>query len=179
MSYNNDNMSGSVNRAGFRIDVDQFDRAKSSLGLSYVLASSGVAVPLTGTTVETVLASVLIPGGLLGPNGCFRLVSLWSVTNSVNNKTCRHKFGAITCATHISTTVSQIRMSNFGMNRGNEASQVFPAGSASFSDTTTAAVVATSAVDTTVDQTVYLSGALSLSTEMITLEAWMLEVMPD
>src|SRR5882757_8754527 len=51
-----------------------------------LLQKSGVSVPLTGSTSETVLATIPIPANLLGANGQLRIKAQWSCTSSAGTK---------------------------------------------------------------------------------------------
>jgi hypothetical protein len=143
-----------------------------------IMGRSATPVAHTGTTAETTLASVTIPGGLLGPSGVVRVWSLWSMTNSANSKTMRHRLGTQSLASYAITTNSQLRMSCVVMNRG-EAAQVFGSGTAGFADAANTGAPGAGAVDTTQDQTVNFTATLAAAGETITLEAWMVEVMPS
>lgn len=178
MSYDNSPLPVERNERGFWVGAQQLDQAKSTIGLPYILGKSGVAVPLTGTLVETPMASVLLPGGLMGRFGWLRITSLWSFTNNANNKVMRPKLGASTLATFTATATAGVRMSNIIANRGAENSQVAPTGSGAFADAASVGV-GTFAVDTTADQLVTLTGQLANIADSITLEAWMIEVMPS
>jgi hypothetical protein len=56
---------------------------------------SAVAVALTGTTVETVLATFNIPGGLLGANGEIEIEGDFTETNNANSKTVQVRLGGL------------------------------------------------------------------------------------
>src|SRR5687767_4986995 len=60
-----------------------------------LLAASPAAIAHTGTTDETVVATVVIPGGLMGTNGRLRVTSLWTWPNSANSKTVRVRFSGL------------------------------------------------------------------------------------
>lgn len=53
------------------------------------LDGSAVPVSITGTTVEQVAASILIPAGLLGPNSAINLYHSYTLTNNGNGKSPR------------------------------------------------------------------------------------------
>ncbi|RKE73644.1 hypothetical protein DFP91_1538 [Pseudorhodoplanes sinuspersici] len=55
---------------------------------------SGVTVTHTGTTSETVLITVPIPAGALGPNGGIRIMGMFANNNSAGSKTHRIRWGA-------------------------------------------------------------------------------------
>jgi hypothetical protein len=63
----------------------------------YTTGSTTTAV--TNTTAETQVASLTLPGGVMGLNGILRLCPMFSQTNSANTKTLRIKLGAATVIT--------------------------------------------------------------------------------
>ena len=178
MSYDNSPLLVERSERGFWVRAQQLDQAKSNLGISYVLGQSGVAVPLTGTLAETTLASVPLPGGLMGRNGWLRVTSFWSFTNSANNKTMRARLAGQAIGGYTATANALLRMSNILANRGVENSQILPTGNVSFFDGITTGAAGTFAVDTSQDQVLALSGQLANVGETITLEMWMVEVFP-
>jgi hypothetical protein len=146
----------------------------ATLGVWRVLAQSSVAVPHTGDTIETTLASVVIPAGAMGPNGRVRITSLWSGTNSGNNKTSRHKFGGTNYWAQNFTSSASWRLQTELSNRNATNSQVGNASSA-FGGGGSAAP--TSAVDTTAAVTILLTGQLANAGEAITLESYCVELL--
>lgn len=152
-----------------------------TLRMPFILAQSAVAVSVTGTLTETTLATITIPGGMMGPNGSLRITPLFTFTNSANTKTPRVKFGtaapvafyAAAATTSVAVQpITNIRnraaASQFGMGAG------FPAGIGS-----TGANPVTSSIDTTIDQTVTITGQLTNTGEIITLEGYTVEVLPS
>lgn len=145
-----------------------------------VLAQSAVAVSHTGDLVETVLATVTIPAGAMRANGAVRVSSLWTYTNSANNKRMRVKLGGVGGTAFFdstqTTTATYTDPGRTIQNRNSEASQVGrPA--ASTQGSTTSAVV-TSAIDTSVAQTIVFTALLANTGETITLESYLVEIMP-
>ena len=63
------------------------------VGVAIKLAQSAVAVPLTGTTNATVLASLTIAAGAMGINSALRVSAMYSMTNNANNKTLAIRHG--------------------------------------------------------------------------------------
>jgi hypothetical protein len=139
-----------------------------------VLASSGQAISLTGTTVETTLASVVVPGGSLGANGRLRITTLWSYPNSANSKTLKTKFGATTFFSVAQSTTATDRHQTEIANRGVTNSQVGAGLTAAFGTSGSAAV--TASLDTTQDQTLAITGQLANAGETLTLETYMVEI---
>lgn len=148
------------------------------------LARAAVAASVTGTLVETALATVSLPAGAMGVNGGIEVRSSWSVTNSANNKTIRVRLGGPAGSQHLNlpiTTTNSFADLRHIRNRNSAASQV---GSASASaggvsgSTTVAAALSTSAVDTSAAQDLVISGQLALGTETISLESYEVWLLP-
>lgn len=147
-----------------------------------VLGSSGTPVSVTGNTNETQLASIKVPANSMGPNGRLRITTLWSWTNSANNKVTRVRLGGAAGTVFgertATTTASMQGLTQIVNNGAANAQKGRPIGSlfAPYGDS--AGVILTSAIDTTVDTTVYISGQLANSGETITLEAYTVELIP-
>lgn len=159
------------------------DPQRTRLGLQFVLARSFVAASITGTTVESTLASIAVPGGLLGPNGFLRLVEFWSYTNNANTKTLRARLGGQQIHGKAESTSLSVRYTSFLAARGNEAQQLaFAAtgstgpGLADNSTSTSAFSVLT--VNAAVDQVLTLTAQLANAGDTATLEGYILEIMP-
>lgn len=139
-----------------------------------VFASSGAAgAALTGGTAETVLATVKIPGRLLGPKGAIRVWPLFSFTNSANLKSFRLRFGGSLLGSFFATTSATGRFLWAFQNRDSAALQVAIDGGGL--GTATAAVL-TAAIDTTVEQALTITGQLANAGESITLQSYIVEV---
>ena len=61
---------------------------------AYALLQPNASV--TGTTTETTLSSLTIPGGLLGADGAIRVTAIFSFTGTAGIKTMRAKYGTLT-----------------------------------------------------------------------------------
>lgn len=141
-----------------------------------VLAQTAVPASVTGTLVETTLASIVIPGGIMGANGALRITPLFSHTNNANVKSLVYRLGG--------TIAMSFGVANFGTshvqttirNRGNAASQVLYQGSASFG--LLAATTQAPAVNTAVDQILTLTATLANAADTITLEGYTIEILP-
>lgn len=51
-----------------------------------VVGQTNTSVSVTGTAAVTQMASITVPGGLMGPNGILEVFHMWTYTNSANNK---------------------------------------------------------------------------------------------
>jgi hypothetical protein len=145
-----------------------------------LLAASAVAVSVTGTTSETVLATVTIPAGAMGLNGGVRIVTRWSMAASANNKTSRHRLGGIagSVIASVPSTTSTALLESSSRNRGSPSSQYHMAHGNRGTDLVMAVLSATtSAIDMTQAQDLVITGQLALGTETLTLdnyEVWLL-----
>lgn len=152
-------------------------RAQATRGGPITIAQSGVASSVTGTTAETTLASIVIPGGMLGLNGAIRVVSAFSYTNSANTKSLRIKLGGVTASSTGPTTSASVQGYAMIRNRGAENSQV------SFTNflgsAVSSAAVTTLSADTSVNQALTITAQLADIGETITLEGYTVEVLPS
>jgi hypothetical protein len=142
-----------------------------------ILAQSGAPASVTGTTAATVLASIQVPGGAMGPNGVLRISTQWSYTNNADAKTLGITFGGVTFMASGQSNTAGMQYINRICNRGATNSQVGygAAAGASFSTTSTAAQ--TASVDTTQTQTLNITAQLGTSTDTITLENYTVEIL--
>lgn len=149
---------------------------------SRTLASSAVAIPLTGTTAETILAVVKVPAGAMGKNGRVRTSSLWSMTNNANNKIFRTRFGS--AANLAGVAMGAMTLSNFLtvldadrniVNRNNEKRQVSRA-ITSITGNTSGTALSVATVDTTKDAYIVFSAQLANAADTASLEDYRVEV---
>lgn len=126
-----------------------------------------VAASVTGTLVETTLATIPIPA--LSANATLRINPVWSFTNSGNIKTLKINLNASTINTRSPTTSDASQATCIMRNRGATNSQ------ATGTANTTEALVATS-IQTNVATTMTLTGTLSDVGETITLEGVTVEI---
>lgn len=142
-----------------------------------IVGQSAVASSTTGSTTETALGSIKVPGNLMGPNGCGRVVTTWTYTASTNTKTWRTRIGAandltgtviFTNNTAVGTNVTA-RFENQFCNRNATNSQLAN-GISGFGASAVANVATT--VDTTQDSYIVITGQNGNSGETITLESY-------
>lgn len=144
-----------------------------------VLAQASVPVPLTGTTVAQILASVTVPGGCMGPNGSIRVTLLGSMTNNANNKTWIIRYGGAATAYYLAGVSSagglaaRVRIAN----RGATGSQVGPPNSIS-AEIGVFGAPQISSENSEVDQTVQVVGQLAVGTDTMTVESYLVELIP-
>jgi hypothetical protein len=153
-------------------------RDGSEIMIPYSLSKSGVAVSCPADTTEDILASIPIAAGVVGPMGWFRILTMWSFTNSVNNKTLRVRLGGIGGTIHMSvikTTTTAFRVMTDIINRGLNNSQV---GSSLGVDAAavTAVTFATGAIDLSAASSIVITGQKATAGETLTLDGYGIEV---
>ena len=140
-----------------------------------ILGKSAVAVPLTGTTNETTLATISVPGGSMGLNGQIESILHFTYTSSANNKILRLKLGATTFWQITATTTANYQLYTRICNRNSTSSQVhftLSAGTSGFGQSGSA--VTTGVIDTTADQDITITGQLASAAETIQLESYLI-----
>lgn len=141
-----------------------------------MIQASAVAVSVTGTLVETTLATIALPAVTLGPNGRFRLWHLWSFNNNANNKIFRVKFGASMIYQVGRSTQQSEQAFTIIRNRNNQAIQIGPPLVYDGIGTGGAAAIAY-AIDTSLAQNITLTALLANVGDTVTLESYSLEVL--
>lgn len=124
----------------------------------------------TGDTNETTLLSVLVPPAP-GPNAKLIVTGIGTVTGSANAKTLRSKYGGTTFTTSVISNaafvtafIGNVSGGVLFQNRNSLNSQI------SASQSSTVAPI-TAAIDTSVSQTLEITGQLANAGETITLES--------
>lgn len=143
-----------------------------------ILAQSAVAQTVTGATTETTLATIAIPAGSMGGNGQFEVITVWSYTNSANNKVLRVKLGATQFTVGTMTTTASSQLYTRVANRNSAASQVAHAAGNAPGFASSSGAVTTGTIDTSTDQNITITGQLALGTESITLESFIVKLFP-
>ncbi len=166
--------------AAGRALIDDADaRAQcATLGTWRVLAAGAVAASHTGDTSETVLATIPVPAGALGPNGALRVTSHWSFTNSANAKTLRVRLGGIGGASFLASTHTSAAGGVYQrtiQNRNSPSAQISYQHNNGNSFSTGS--MNTTAVDTSAAQDLVLTATLANAGETIALESWMVELL--
>lgn len=145
-----------------------------------VIKASGTAVPITGTTDETVAASIIIPARAMGPNGILRVTSRWSYPNSANSKTFRIRFGGIGGTRFLdvsATTTVAYQDQRMIANRGVENSQIGNSMGLGGGFSSSTSSLATSSVDTRQESELVITGQLASAAETLILEAYIVELL--
>lgn len=140
----------------------------------YLVARNNTQVSHTGDTIETTLATVTLPPAVMGINGILRISSLWSYTNSGNNKTLRIKFdGNNVLAGTVSATDSYAD-ERLIANRNAANSQIARAVASGYG---TGGTVTTMAVDTTLSKDITFTVQLANAGETVNLEQFWIELL--
>ena len=142
-----------------------------------VLDQSAVAASHTGDTTEATLATITIPAGLLGANGQIEIETLWSYPNSANIKTARVRFGG-QAVLGVQATNTQSRQEYVRVANRNAANSQVSQSTASDGYGSLNAPVITTAVDTSADTNITITGQLASAAETITLESYRVVVWP-
>lgn len=145
------------------------------LGVPYTVAQSAVAVPLTGSTSETTLATIIIPGGSMGPNGRCIVTALLTGTNNANAKTLKVKLAGNFYLNYSAASVATTRVRVEIANRNSQSSQVGGAVSIAGLGGSSGGALNT-AVDTSANVTILITGQLASGADTITLESYSVEV---
>jgi len=144
---------------------------------AFVLYSNLTTASLTGTAAETTLATIPIKGGVLGVNGKLRFYILGTVTNNANNKVFRLKHASTSLWQVAYTTAVGVTSQILFLNKNSESSQV----TALFNSTSTGGsavtVVTPSAIDTSADFSLTITGQLADSADSISVTAIFVEIM--
>jgi hypothetical protein len=141
------------------------------------VAASAAALSHTGNTSETTLATVSIPAGMIGPNGFLKVTTLWTYTNSANNKTPRIKYGGTTFKDPTLTTTSSWENITMIGNRNNAAVQVARGSTQNQVLIPLIASNTAGAVNSAAAQDVVLTAQLASAGETLTLEYYIIEVL--
>lgn len=143
---------------------------------SQIIAQTGVQVPHTGDTTKTLLYTVDIPAGMVGPGSSLEVRPYWSFTNSVNNKIVSVDVGPD--AGSVDTVWTRTRTTSEGegphillFNRGEDVSQIMVHASTGDAGTAFGAAYATYAIDFSVDNKIFIYGQLASAGEEVALEA--------
>lgn len=141
-----------------------------------ILASSVTAVSHTGDTAEFTFATYSLPANTLAQHGRLSVISLWSTTGSVNNKTLRVKLGSTAFLAFVQTggtSTSYYRTTDiFARTTASEISLVGTAGSGVGGQAGTT----TGTEDLTTTLSLTLTGQLASSGENVTLEGYQILV---
>jgi len=141
-----------------------------------ILKQSSVAVPHTGDTNEFTFATVPVAAGLIGPNDRIEVSALFTYTNSANTKNLKLKFGGLQFRNLAVTTSATIELLTFIANRNSLTSQIGPVNGVVNVGAASASSPITQAVNTAIANDITLTGTLTLGTETVTLESYLVRL---
>ena len=145
-----------------------------------ILASSGAAVSCAADTAENTLASITIPAGAMGPNGSLRVSTLWTMTNSANNKTIQVKLGGTGgtafCNLVLGAGIASARYQHQIHNANSQSSQVGFVAANTVGFGTAAGANVTASIDTSAATTLVITGQKASAGEVLTLLAYTVEL---
>lgn len=151
------------------------DDSSATFGHVVALAQSHVQITAPNDTNENTLWSVVIPGGLMGPNDTLRITARGSCTSSANNKTLRLRVGGTAMGQVQATNTVSVPLNAGFSNRNSQSSQIGGLNTAVAGSTY---VALTSAVNTAQPFAIAITGQLALGTESLTLESVLVELIP-
>lgn len=133
-----------------------------------IIAQSAVAVTTPADTNENTLATITIPGGVIGANGRLVVEAYFNVTASTNSKTWRVRLGGTSLHNGVTTSATAVSVGTLApiANRNSESSQV---GVGYTGNGVSSAALPTGTVDTTADQTLTITGQKATGAETMTL----------
>lgn len=133
-----------------------------------IISQSAVAVTAPADTNENTLATITIPGGVIGSNGRIYIEAYFTVTASTNNKTWRARLGGTALHTGVTASATVVSVGTIISiaNRNSEASQI---GTSFTGNGVSATALPTGTVDTTTDQTLIITGQKATGAETMTL----------
>lgn len=144
--------------------------------------STGASTTLTGTTSETVLATLSLPGGIAGINGVFEIRNTWDVNNDASGKTGSLRLGVQGAgvggtqlrANSLATTVGAMEGLAFKNNNSQSVQQSFNtlSGSSASAWGGGGAAATTAAIDTANAFDIIWTGTLADSADNLTLKGW-------
>ena len=158
-------LSGVGPAAAFAVDRD-----------GNLLASSGVASSVTGTTTETILASFVIPAGSMQANSILEFTHLWSVTNNANAKNAKIKIGAVIVYQNQLPSMGSCQTYTALHSRNSLKSQVSAANSVNSSIGSSSAAPNVYSIDFSVEQTVTFTCSLANAADSAALEMFVARV---
>lgn len=144
------------------------------LGGSTLVAQSNIASSVTGTAVETTLATITVPGGLMSNNGVLEVYSLWSHTNSATSRNIRGRFGAgLGSFLSATITTSNTTQSKFFIRNVNSQTNQYCQRQSIIATYSSSSLNGNSFTqDTSIDFPIVFSGTLTDTSQFITLEGY-------
>lgn len=143
---------------------------------AFRIYSATTTAEVTAITSETTLLTIPVNGGVIGANGKLIIHAIFSFTNNANQKILRFKYNSTVVWTATATTGTTVACAVPVHNINSEAVQKIATGVQSGYGLTSSAVLQT-AVDTSVDFNVVVTGRLADSADTLRVEAIFIEVL--
>lgn len=133
-----------------------------------IISQSAVAISVPADTSENTLVSITIPGGTIGANGRLVVETSFTITASTNSKTWRVRLGGTTLHSGVTASATAVTFDSIARiaNRNSESSQI---GSTFTGNGAVSTSLPTGTVDTSVDQTLIITGQKASGGETMTL----------
>jgi len=144
---------------------------------AFVLYSNLATTSLSGSTLETELATMTVKGGVLGAKGKLRFYIVGTVTNNANVKFFRLKHGATTLWQVAYTTAVGVTAQILFLNKNSESSQVTSLFNTAILSGSASTAVTPSAINTSADFSLTIAGQLADSADSISVTAIFVEIM--
>jgi hypothetical protein len=159
---------------GILTAIEQDDSTKAMLGMSYVLNLVTSTASAPANTAENSLASVTVPGGIMGATGALRVTFDFVVTDNANAKTLRLKLGTSTLRTYnLAAGVSRVRDVLIVFNRAWNAQLVI--GAAPFSGIESPALYGENSNS---NLTLQVTAQKAVATDVVSRQFWLVELFP-
>ena len=159
----------------------QYSGGGLGLKSSGIFAQSATPASVTGTTVETALATISIPGGTVAQHGRVRVKTLWSMTSSTNGKTPRVRIGGLAGTElangNVTTAVGFEALGADFMNAGGGNIIYFQDWLAGGNVSGIGGTGGTTARDMSLTQNLVISGQLGVPGETLTLLGYSIEIL--
>ena len=157
-------------------DLAQF-RNDWALNSPVILAQSGVSSSVTGTTAETVLATIPIPAGMLSANGVIRIGATYGFTGGAGTHTMTMRLGGSQVATNAgAATVLAAEWQRIVRAANSQNAQAFTQ-VGTFGSGTAAAGPGSTSVNMANAQNLTLTATLGSSADTATLVGYTVEIL--
>lgn len=167
-----------IQRKGGAWVVRTMDQLRKDLKVPLLIPGDGAKHAVTGTLTETLLASRIVPGGALGPNGFLEIHYAFSRTSNANAHALRVRLGGTGITGSLAAETVTPNIANDGLlvrvfNVSSEAAQKMIRGSSSVGLGGSTNAILTAAVDTSADWQLAFTGQLATATaDEIALESF-------
>lgn len=143
-------------------------------------SGAGTVPPHTGTTSETPLLTVPVPGGIMGAMGVIEIKFYGTQPTSANTKTWRAHLNTIgdtaVLASGAMTTVTVCVFDGWIANKNSQSLQIGAAYCTRTIDTIPQATAGSGAFDMSVAKDLIISGQLASAAETMTLQSWSIKI---